>query len=232
MQLGTLRRVSWRELLLEQLVPTRFRLGSAVIVAACVAVTIGLAPAVGHGLAGRLDSAFDQLIQTDMGRFPALLTWLPDFGQLRPVAFATLALALACVATRRWTGALLAVVAEPAAVGLTEYVLKPNIGGPYENFPSGHASSMFALATICAVLLADPPRRRVPRSVRVLLVLLALLLAAAVAAAMVATGAHDFADAAAGTAVGIGVVLACALGLDLVTARARRGPGARPASAG
>jgi membrane-associated phospholipid phosphatase len=51
-------------------------------------------------------------------------------------------------------------------------------------------------------------------------VLVALLLATAVAAAMVATGAHTFTDAVAGAAVGTGVVLACALTLDLVSSRA------------
>ena len=44
---------------------------------------------------------------------------------------------------------------------------------------------------------------------------MALLLAAAVAAAMIAIGAHTFTDAVAGAAVGTGVVLACALTLDL-----------------
>jgi membrane-associated phospholipid phosphatase len=140
----------------------------------------------------------------------------------------TLALVFACVATRRSSGAVLAAVATPAAIGLTEYVLKPSIGQAIEqSFPSGHATSMFALAATCAVLLVDPPRRRVPGVARLLLVLMALLLAVAVAAAMVAIGAHNFTDAVAGAAVGTGVVLACALILDLVMSRARRAPAAR-----
>ena len=91
---------------------------------------------------------------------------------------------------------------------------------------------MFALAAICAVLLVDPPRHRVPGAVRLLLVLTALLFAVAVAAAMVAIGAHSFTDAVGGAAVGAGVVLACALTVDLVTSLLRRGPAARPASDG
>ena len=135
----------------------------------------------------------------------------------------TLVLVVACVATRRWSGAVLAAVAVPAATGLTEYVLKPYVGGPLDaGFPSGHATGMFALAAVWAVLLAEPPRLRVPAAVRVLLVLMALALAASVAVTMVAIGAHTFTDALAGAAVGAGVALACALAFDLVTSRARR----------
>ncbi len=144
-----------------------------------------------------------------------------------PVAVMTLALALACAVTRRWTGVVLA-AAVPGATGLTEYVLKPTVGEAIDQaFPSGHATSMFAVAATCAVLLANPSRRRVPGAVRLLLALLPLLLAAAVAAAAVAMGGHDFTDAAGGAAFGTAVVLVGALTLDLAatwwqTARAAR----------
>jgi membrane-associated phospholipid phosphatase len=91
---------------------------------------------------------------------------------------------------------------------------------------------MFALAAICAVLLVNPPRRQVPGTVRLLLIFMALLLAAAVAAAMVAMGAHRFTDAVGGAAVGIAVVLACALTLDLVASRRPREPAAPPLPGG
>jgi membrane-associated phospholipid phosphatase len=196
---------------------------AATLLAACVAVTAALAAqSVSQGQPGRLDSALDPRIQAGLSRFPVLLSWLPDLGTLRPVALITLALMVACVATRRWSGAVLTAVAVPAAVGLTEYVLKPSVGQAIEqSFPSGHATSMFALATICAVLLVYPPRRHVPGAVRLLLTLAAFVLAAAVSAAMVATGAHHFTDAAAGAAVGTGLVLACTLILDLVVSQAR-----------
>ena len=229
MQLGTLRRASRREPVPQQVLPRRLRLPAAALLAACVAVTA----VVGVYLTGRdrpgwLDSAIDPRIQAELGRFPTLLSWLPDFGTLKPVMLMTMALVFACVATRRWSGAVLAAVAAPAATGLTEYVLKPSIGQAIgQAFPSGHATSMFALAATCAVLLVDPPGRRVPGVIRLLLVLMALLLAAAVAAAMVAIGAHNFTDAVAGAAVGTGVVLACALILDLVMSRARRAPAAQ-----
>ena len=83
---------------------------------------------------------------------------------------------------------------------------------------------MFALATIYAVLLVYLPRRHVPVAVRLLLMVAALVLAAAVSAAMVAIGAHHFTDAAAGAAVGTGLVLTVTLMLDLVMSRARQIP--------
>jgi len=136
----------------------------------------------------------------------------------------TLALVLACAVARRWPGAALAAAAVPFAAGFTEYALKPSVGEAIgQSFPSGHATSMFALATICAVLLAAPARR-LSGGARLLLALMAIGLAAAVAVAMVAIGAHTVTDAAGGAAVGTAVVLACALALDLLASAV----GARP----
>jgi membrane-associated phospholipid phosphatase len=80
---------------------------------------------------------------------------------------------------------------------------------------------MFALAAVCAVLLASPPRRRVPGAVRALLAFMALAVATAVAVAMVAIGAHTLSEALTGATVGTGVALAWALTLDLITGRMR-----------
>ena len=199
------------------------------MLAACVAVTAVLPTLfAGRGKPGWLDSVMDPRFRALQARFPAVVNGLPDLGTLKPVTLMTLALVLACVATRRWSGAILVAVAEPAATGLTEYVLKPSIGqamwwGTSHSYPSGHATGMFALAAICAVLLLDPPGRRVPGVIRLLPVFIALLLAAAVAAAMVAVGAHTFTDAVGGAAVGTGVVMACALALDLVAEVLRGG---------
>ena len=204
------------------LLPDSLRAAGAALLAACVAVVL-VAFVAGRGNPGRLDTALDPRFQSWLGRFPALLHQLPRLGGLEEVALMTLALALACVATRRWSGAVLAVVAVPGAVGLTEYVLKPSAGAVLDQaFPSGHATSSFALAAVFAILLTDPVYRRVPRALRLLLVLMALLLAAAVAATMIAIGAHVFTDAVAGAAVGTGVVLACALTLDLAVRRAQQ----------
>jgi membrane-associated phospholipid phosphatase len=205
---------------------------TAIAVLAGCAVTAALAAVLaGRGRLGALDSAADPRIQAALSRFPALLRWLPDFGTPKPAALMTLALALAFVAARRWSGAVLAVVAVPVASGLTEYVLKPHVGAYLgQSFPSGHATVMFALAAVCAVLLGGSPRQ-VPPAVRLLPGLAAVLLAAAVALVMVAIGAHTATDILAGAAVGTGVVLACALSLDLAVRRVRRGRAARPAPA-
>ena len=221
MQWGT----AWRASRPRPLLPGSWRGAGIALLTACGAVTVLAALLVGGGSADRLNVALDPPIRAGLGRFPGLLDVLPRLGGLAEVALMTLVLALACVATRRWLGAVLAVVAVPSAVGLTEYVLKPYIGGPAgQAFPSGHATSSFALAAIVAILLADPPRRRLPGTLRLLLVLAALLLAAAVAAAMIAIHAHTVTDAVAGAAVGTGVVLACAFILDLAAGRARRAP--------
>jgi len=208
----------------QALLPGWLRWPAAVLLAACAAVTAALAVHfAGQDQPGRLDAAVDPRIRAGLSHFPVLLSWLPDLGTLAPVALIVLALVFACAATRRWSGAALTAVAVPAAIGLTEYVLKPVVGRGlrHQSLPSGHAAAMFALAAACAVLLVNPPGRRVRGVIRLLLVLAALTVAAAVSAAMVAIGAHHFTDTAAGAAVGTGLVLASALVLDLVTGRGR-----------
>jgi membrane-associated phospholipid phosphatase len=217
-----------------QLVPGSLRRPAIALLAACVALmAVTGVRFPGYGLPGWLDATFGPRVQTQLGQLPVLLTWLPDVGTREPVAVMTFALILACAVTRRWRGAVLAVAAVPIAIGLTEYVLKPSIGEAIgQAFPSGHATSMFALATSCAVLLANPPHRRVPDRVRLLLALMAVLLAAGVASAMVANAEHSFTDAVAGAAVGTGVVLACALTLDALGTLLRPEPAVPPPPAG
>jgi membrane-associated phospholipid phosphatase len=217
-----------------QLVPGSLRRPTAALLAACIAMmaVVGVRVA-GYGLPGWLDATFDPRLQTHLSRFPVLLNWLPHVGELKPVTVMTFMLMLAWAIIRQWRGAVLTAVAVPIAIGLTEYVLKPSIGEAIgQAFPSGHATSSFALATIFAVLLASPPCRRVPGGVRLLLAVLAVLVAAAVAAAMVAVGAHTFSDAVGGAAVGTGVVLACAFTLDVLGSLRLREPAVPPPPAG
>jgi membrane-associated phospholipid phosphatase len=227
MQQQTMPRASPREP--ELLLPKPLRRAAAALLAACVVLTVGLVVYLaGLDRSSWLDTTADPRIQAAMDRFPGLEWRLPYLGTLGPVTLMTLALIVACLATRRWSAAVLAAVAVPAAVVLTDYVLKPSVGGIVgQGFPSGHATSMFALAAICAVLLAAPPRDPLARAALWLLLLLALVLAVAVSAAMVTIGAHIFTDVVAGAAVGTGVVLACALALDLATGRTRRALAAR-----
>jgi membrane-associated phospholipid phosphatase len=246
MQWGTRVRGGWRQPAAspqspqspERLLPVSLRLPASALLACCVAVTVLLGIAfAGQRHGGRLDTAVDAPVKSALKGFPGLLNVLAATGTLIPVTLMTVALVLACAATRRWSGAILAVVATPAASALTEVALKPlvdrTIGGAL-SFPSGHATSTFALAGTCAVLLLDPPGRRLSGTVRLVLASLALLAAAAVAIGMVARGSHYFTDAVGGTAVGTGMVLACTLILDRFRQerRARREPAARPAPGG
>jgi membrane-associated phospholipid phosphatase len=199
------------------------------LLAACVAaIAVTGVRFAGYGLPGWLDATFDPRLTSHLGRFPVVLNWLPHLGGQKFVAAMTLALMLACAVVRRWRGVVLVIAAVPIAVGLTEYVLKPTVGVAIgQAFPSGHATSSFALAASFAVLLANPPGR-VPAGIRLLLGCVAFLMAAAVAATMVAKGAHTFTDAVGGAAVGVGVVLACALTLDTPGSLLRPEPAAPP----
>ena len=140
---------------------------AALLAAGCVAVTAWLALAFGHQRRpGRLDAAVDTRIHGLLGSYQGPLHQLSRLGGLFSVAELTAALVLACLVTRRWRGAVLAALAVPAAMTLTEFVLKPLVGrsiSGYDSFPSGHATAMFALAASCAVLLANPRRPRLPR---------------------------------------------------------------------
>ena len=216
-----------------QLVPGSLRRPAVALMAACLAVFAATGVRVsGYGLPGWLDATFDPRFQALQGRIPVLLDWLPRFGELKPVAVMTFTLILACVVTRWRRGAVLTALAVPVAIGLTVYVLKPTVGEAIgQAFPSGHATSSFALAASFAVLLANPPRR-VPGGVRLPLVLVAFLLATAVTAAMVVNGAHTSSDAVGGAAVGTGVVLACALTLDALGSLRLRAPAAPRPPAG
>lgn len=200
------------------LLPPGKRRPAALLATGCVVVTACLALAFGHqARADRLDAAVDAWIQGGLGSYGRPLHLLTRLGGLFSVAELTAALVLACLVTRRWRGAVLAGLAVPTAVALTEFILKPLVGRSirgYASFPSGHATAMFALAATCAVLLANPPRPRLPRAVRLLLVAAAALVAAAVPVAMVALGFHYFTDIVAGAAIGTGTVLLTALLID------------------
>jgi undecaprenyl-diphosphatase len=187
-----------------------------------VAVTLALGIRfAGQTRAGSLDSAVDAPARAGLGSHPALLGLLVRLGNTGPVTAAIIVLVLACVAARRWRGSVLAAVAVPGAAALTEFVLKPFIHRTLHgalSFPSGHATSMFALAVVSAVLLAGPPGRRGSAAVRLLLAGGALLTAAAVSAAMVGMGFHYFTDTVGGAALGTATALLAALIIDWAAA--------------
>jgi membrane-associated phospholipid phosphatase len=214
-----------------ELLSASLRRPAAALTVVCIAVTAVLAVSVSHqSRAGRLDAAVDARIKAGLGGHHLLLTVLPRLGNPVPVAVMTLALVVACLATRRWRGAVLAGAAVLVSGILTQLVLKPLIGRialGWLSFPSEHATSMFAVAAICAVLLFGPSRPPLPAALRLFLALTVIMAAAAVSAAMVALGFHYFSDIIGGAAVSTATVLLTALILDWnrVPAGTRSGDG-------
>ncbi len=210
------------------LLPPAFRRTALLIVAGCAAVVVIMGVLFAHHTQpGALDTAVDARMRSGLLRFGGFWRPVVVLGDPVPGTEMAVALLLLCLAARRWRGALLVAVAVPAAVALTELLLKPLIHRTFWGnleFPSGHTTSVFTLATCCAVLLARPLRLRLPGALRALLATAAYLAAAAVAMAVVVLGFHYFTDTVAGVAVGVGTVLATALVLD------RYGPPARPAA--
>jgi membrane-associated phospholipid phosphatase len=130
---------------------------------------------------------------------------------------------------RRWySGAALVAISVSLAVALTDGILKPLIGGTSwgNPFPSGHVTSVAALATALTVLLARAPRR-----LRLVLACTAFLIAGGVAIGVIGARMHHFSDTIGGTAVGIGTVLATALILDLLFSTQQQGTRHQRASA-
>jgi membrane-associated phospholipid phosphatase len=192
------------------------------VIALCVAdvAALGIRYA-GHRSAGPFDASVDHWFTSHLGLTSVPLTALTWLGDPGPVVLITAIMALACLWARWWRGVALAVLAIPAANGLTEDVLKPVIDRTIEgllSLPSGHTTAAFSLATVAAVLFSRTRvghRRRTSR----LLMAVAYALAVAVAVAMVAQGFHYFTDTVAGVGTGVAVPLIGALLIDTVADR-------------
>jgi len=215
------------------LLPPAARVPAVVVLAVCVVVAAVLGAMYAHqSQAGWLDAKADAWVQSLLAGHPALLNRVALLGSPVPMIAMTAAMALACLVTRRRRGALFVVIAVPLAAVLTGWVLKPLIGRTlhgYLSFPSGHTTSVFAVAAVLAVLLTGPLRPRLAAPVRLLCVLAAFAAASATAAAMVGMGAHYFTDAVGGVAVAVGAVLATALAIDrFVPAGVQRKPVSAP----
>jgi membrane-associated phospholipid phosphatase len=209
----------------------------AVILLACALVIFAAGlPFVHGGYADPADRVVDSWSIAHLGPHGTALQLLSDLGERNAVAVLTLLLALACLAARRASAVVLALVSAPVAAALTEWVLKGLVGHLYVDatYPSGHATALFALAVALIVLVASPRRRAGWLALRVVVCVVAVLVAVAVAVAVIALGDHHFADAIGGAATGTAVVLAGALVLDLPLARrvlALAGPFSRAPSA-
>jgi membrane-associated phospholipid phosphatase len=195
---------------------------AAAVLVACVAVTalLGLLFYQQHA-PDAFDSAIDNWIGSALSSnaAAALLHVVVLPGEPAGVAAMTLVLVAACLVTRRLRGVLLTVIAVPVAGGLSDLVIKPLVGRIYGldslTFPSGHATGVFTVAAVVAVLLLGPQYPQVPAQLRILLVLASYAACAVVSVALVGLDFHYFTDTVAGGTTGTAVVLATAFVLDL-----------------
>lgn len=191
------------------------------IVAVCVLVIAVQGVWLRHGMeTGWVDAAVDAKVRASLGGHPLLLAVVVWPGGPVPVTAMAAALVLACLMRRRYGEAALVAISVPLATAITELVLKPLIGRTSwgNPFPSGHVTSVVALAAVLTVLLARTPAR-VPRLLRLVLACTAFLIAAAVAFGVIGANMHHFTDTVGGAAVGTGTVLLAALILDLLSRR-------------
>jgi membrane-associated phospholipid phosphatase len=198
------------------------RTGAALTLAACVTIVVALG-LLFRGQAGpdAFDQAADAGVVTFFAGHHGLLLWLALPGTVLPAIVISAAIAVGCLIARRLNGAVLAVIAVPAAAALDDVLLKHLFHRTYLGylaFPSGHTTAATALTATLAVLLLVPPQRTETRRPRAALVALACAVTVTVATAVIGLGWHYLTDTVAGAAVGIAAVMALALLLDLVPA--------------
>jgi membrane-associated phospholipid phosphatase len=172
--------------------------------------------------ADRFDHAIDSPVISGLGGHYHLLLWLAAPGTVIPAVALSAAIAIACLLTGRLNGALLAVAAVPVSTQLDDGLLKPLIHRTYLgglSYPSGHTTTVVAIAATLTVLLAIPPQSDRTRVPRVLILAAAWVLAGIVVIAVIGLKWHYFTDTVAGAAVGIGTVCGLALILDLPVVR-------------
>ncbi len=204
--------------------PAAVRRPAAIVAVCCLVLVVTLGIVFAHQSHGSaIDSAVDSWVMGLHIR-SSTLELISQLGDLPAMTVMTAALALGCLAVRRLTGALLAVIGVLIALGLTEDVLKPLVHRTitvdhYLTYPSGHTTALFALSTALAVVLLSPRSGRPHPAVRIVAVAVAVVLSCLVGIAMIGLDFHYFTDAIAGAAVGIGVVLATAFLLDVDVVR-------------
>ena len=169
---------------------------------------------------GWVDTVVDAEVRAGLGGHPMLLAILVWPGAPVAVTAMATALVLACLFRRRYSEAALVAISVPLATATTELVLKPLIGWTSwgDPFPSGHVTSVVALATAVTVLLATTPAR-MPLHLRLVLACTGFLIAAAVVFGVIGANMHHFSDTIGGAAVGTGTVLLTALFLDMLSRR-------------
>jgi membrane-associated phospholipid phosphatase len=210
--------------------------GAGPLAVAAVAACAIVVAVMGAWLAHRtqptsVDRPIDAWLSSHLGQSSGFVLTTRALGSLQWVTAGCVAVALACLVTRRYRGALLVAVGVPLAAAITEFALKPLFDRTLTGFlafPSGHVTGACALAVAIIVLLAGPARPALPAALRVLLAAITLLALVSVALSVVASHWHYFTDTIGGAAVGAGAVLLTALALDWLSQRLAR---SRPATA-
>ena len=201
------------------LLPVAARRPAAILGLCCFVLVIGLGALFAHQ--SRPD-ALDRVIRAWILGLHIPLTDLADvsrIGGTTATTVLTAALALGCLAARRVSGAMLAVLGVAVASALTEWVVKPVVDRTitihhYVSYPSGHTTGLFALSAALAIVLLSARPARPRQATRLAAVAGALVVSAAVGVAMIGLDFHYFTDTVAGAAVGTGVVLGVAFLLD------------------
>jgi membrane-associated phospholipid phosphatase len=194
------------------------------VLASCIVlVAVGAVFAAGQPDGTALDRTVDSWVDGYLGPDHAALSLISDLGPYVLYALAAVLLVVS-LAARQLNRTVLAVTSVLIASGLTELVLKPLVQERlrgYLSYPSGTTANAFALVAIIAVLLRDPRLAPWPAWLRALILVAGAAVGCALAVAMIGLNYHYFTDTVAGAAVGTGVVLAMAFGLDRPGARRR-----------
>jgi membrane-associated phospholipid phosphatase len=206
------------------LLPASARLWAGALLASCAVLVIVLGLLFAHqDQADRLDHTIDSPIIAWLADHPGLAGRLAAPGSLLPAVALSAVIIVACLLAGRLNGVVLAAAAVPAAVGLNDGLLKHLVHRTYLgvlSYPSGHTTTMFAVAATVTVLLI-PPRSAKGGPLRLLIPVAACVLGGVVAVGVIGLQWHYFTDTLAGAALGIGTVCALALVLDLPAVRQR-----------
>jgi membrane-associated phospholipid phosphatase len=168
----------------------------------------------GQTKADGLDHAIDAPVLAGLGGHGHVLLWLAAPGTLWPAGVLSVIVAVCCLLTGRFNGAVLAVTAVPAAATINDAIIKPLVHRTYLGqpaFPSGHTAAISALAAMVVILVLP---RLGATALRVLVLAVAGLLVVVVGIAVIGLRWHYFTDTVAGAAVGIATVCGLTLTLD------------------
>jgi membrane-associated phospholipid phosphatase len=200
--------------------------GPAVVVSFLAIIVVGVLGMryANQTAAGSLDRTLDTFIRTHLRRYESLIRALVMLGNPLPATIVVAAVAVAAAIARRWSGVVLAIGGTLAAVTITELILKPlvmRLRYGHLSFPSGHCTTVAAVAIATSILLTGAQR---PRSLAVRLVagVVPIVVAACVAVGLIAEHIHYATDTLAGCCVAAATVLTVALVLDVIAPRVHR----------